>query len=92
MEGLKKAWEDSEGLIVPNILLAKNKEGKKYYIINDKSTILYMISDNKKLTFCIPKKYCKNKGNYYLIEDYEKMIAISCSAKNKYEKLILNNI
>lgn len=92
MNNLKEMWKKSKDLIVPDIMVAKDKEDNQYHIFSDKSTILYMISANKKITFCIPKKYCSVKEGYYLIDEYEKMIAISCSAKNKYEKFIISNI
>ena len=92
MNNLKQIWQDSEGLIVPKIFYAKDNNDKIFYIFNDKSTILYMISKDKRTTFCIPKKYCTVKKNYYLIDNYDKMVAISCSAKNEYENFVIQNI
>ena len=92
MNDIKEAWKNSKNLIIPKILFAKDAENKKYYIINDRSTILYMVSNNKRITYCIPKKYCSVKNGGYVIDNYDKMVSISCSIKNKYENFVINQL
>lgn len=87
VQKINNIW-DKEGkdLIKPKILLAQDINNKIYFVIEDKSTICFMIYKDSNITYCIPKKYLKKEVNYYYITNNSKLIPVSCkSKKNKYE-------
>lgn len=96
---IKKLWQLKKDLISPNIVLAVDKNNTNFYfVIEDASTIIFLILNKTNITFCIPKHYCKiikdsENQNIYKIMDFSKLIHISCpSAQNDYEKFVFNNL
>ena len=87
---INSIWEkDGKDLIKPNILLAKDVNNKEYFVIEDRSTIVFMVFKDSNITYCIPKKYLKKELNYYYITNNSKLITVSCrEKKNKYEMFV----
>ena len=83
-------WEkEKKDLIKPSILLAKDINNKDYFVIEDRSTIVFMVLKDSNITYCIPKKYLKKELNYYYITNNSKLITVSCrEKKNKYEMFV----
>jgi len=87
IQKIESLWKKEAGnLIKPNILLAQDVNNKIYFVIEDKSTICFMIYKDSNITYCIPKKYLKKEVGYYFITNNSKLIPVSCNTKkNKYE-------
>lgn len=91
---IKKTWsEKGKDLTPPSVYMAYDKNYRFFYIIQDKSTIIYIILSGSNTTFCIPKKYCKiekdkNNQEVYKILDNSKLIVVSCPSSNKYELFV----
>ena len=83
-------WDKyGKDLIKPDILLAKDVNNKEYFVIEDRSTIVFMVFKDSNITYCIPKKYLKKELNYYYITNNSKLITVSCrEKKNKYEMFV----
>lgn len=89
MDKISSMW-DTKGkdLLKPSILVAMDKKDKIFYVIEDNSTIYFMVYRNSNITYCIPKKYVKKEANIYRILNDNKLISVSCSSKNKYENFV----
>ena len=90
IQKINSVWEkNGKNLIKPNIVLAKDINNKIYYVIEDRSTIVFMVFKDSNITYCIPKKYLKKELNYYYITNNSKLITVSCrEKKNKYEMFV----
>lgn len=87
---MENKWEKSK-LLSPKIFEAYNND-KYFFVYRDDSTILFLISKDKKISYAIPKKYSEIIDDKYYINDIEKLIPISCKAKDKYENFVLKNL
>ena len=87
---INSIWDkEKKDLIKPSILLAKDVNNKEYFVIEDRSTIVFMVFKDSNITYCIPKKYLKKELNYYYITNNSKLITVSCrEKKNKYEMFV----
>ena len=86
--------EKANNLIIPSILLAIDRSGCKYFVIQNSSTIVYMVKNGTNTTFAIPKKYCEKDKilDYYHVYDIEKLIPVSCPRKNDYEIFVQKHL
>lgn len=91
---INSIWDkEKKDLIKPNILLAKDVNNKEYFVIEDRSTIVFMVFKDSNITYCIPKKYLKKELNYYYITNNSKLITVSCrEKKNRYEMFVQKNL
>lgn len=87
-------WDkEKKDLIKPNIVLAKDVNNKDYFVIEDRSTIVFMVLKDSNITYCIPKKYLKKELNHYYITNTSKLITVSCrEKKNKYEMFVQKHL
>ena len=87
---IEEKWKkDSGELESPKHFLAYDNEGKKYFVIKDPSSIVYIVSDKSNITYCIPMKYLTLVDkNYYRINNPGKLISVTCRARNKYEQFV----
>lgn len=97
VEKVRQIWLKKgkpKGLIVPQILLAYDKNMQDYFVYKDSSTILYLYLDKTNAVFVIPKeKYTRietdERGNQrYRILDSFKLINITCTKKDKYQLFV----
>jgi hypothetical protein len=86
--------EKGKNLIVPTVLLAYDRSGAKYFVIQNSSTIVFMVKNGSNTTFAIPKKYCQKDKilDYYKVYDIEKMTPVSCPRKNDYEIFVQKHL
>jgi len=95
---VEKIWKSKgKELDMPNILVAYDKNKRDYFVIEDRSTIVFMVLNKSNITFCIPKTYCmidrvSEKEKYYKILNADKLIPVSCRTKNNYEKFVQENL
>ena len=91
---INSIWDkEKKDLIKPSILLAKDVNNKEYFVIEDRSTIVFMVFKDSNITYCIPKKYLKKELNYYYITNNSKLITVSCrEKKNKYEMFVQKHL
>lgn len=87
---MEKKWKKSK-LIIPEYFEAYHN-GKYFFVYRDSSTILFLISKDKKISYAIPKKYSELIDDKYYITNIEKLIPISCKTKDKYENFVLKNL
>lgn len=87
---INEVWEkNGKELLKPNIVLAKDINSKNYFVIEDRSTIVFIVLKGSNITYSIPKKYLKKELNYYYITNISKLITVSCrEKKNKYEMFV----
>jgi hypothetical protein len=88
---VRKIWQEkSKDLIKPNVFLAYDNSNRLFYVIQDQSTIVFMVLENSNTTFAIPKEYCikEKNGKYYKITDTDKLTIVSCPSKNNYENFV----
>lgn len=91
IKSISNIWDKKGGVLIkPAILLAEDRAGGKYFVIQDNSTIVYLIKDATNTTFVIPKKYCQREhdSDYYKIYNIEKLTPVSCPRKNDYELFV----
>jgi len=91
MEKIEEIWKTKgANLIIPSVFIAIDRAKCKYFIIQDSSTIIYMVKNGSNTTYAIPKKYCvyDKKVKVYRIEEIEKLIPVSCQRKNDYELFV----
>ena len=88
---IEQIWkEKGNNLIKPEIFIAIDRSGGKYFVTQDNSTIVFMVKNGTNTTFAIPKKYCQKDKlmNFYKVQDIEKMLPVSCPRKNNYELFV----
>lgn len=87
---INKIWDEKkENLVKPKIVVAIDKENKGYYVIKDSTSIVFLIYKNSNITYSIPKKYLKEEFDYYIINDSERLITVSCpTKKDAYETFV----
>jgi hypothetical protein len=93
-ERVDKIWDKyGKDLVKPKILMAQDVNNKIYFVIEDRSTICFMILKDSNITYCIPKKYLNREINYYYIANNTKLITVSCRGrKNKYEEFVQKHL
>lgn len=89
-KSISEKWKKNGGdLIQPKIFLAYDNEDKKYFVIQDYGAIVYMVIEKSNITYTIPKKYLTLiDDKYYKINNSNKLISVTCRARNKYEKFV----
>lgn len=87
---IAEMWKKNGGdLVPPKIFLAYDSEDKKYFVVQDYGAIVYMVVEKSNITYTIPKKYLTViDDKYYKINNSNKMISVTCRARNKYEKFV----
>lgn len=91
----RKVWEkEGKELIMPEVLLAFDRSNCRYFVIEDASTIVFLVKYATQTTFSIPKKYCvlDKKTKVYHINAIEKLTVVSCPSKNKYELFVQKHL
>ena len=95
---LEKIWKkEGKGLKKPSVLYAKDSDGKKYFVIRDDSSIVFVMVEKSEVTYAIPKKYLKvireEKDTYYKVMNIEKFSIVSCiGRKSPLEKFTIDKI
>jgi len=87
---IDEKWKKNGGnLTPPKIFLAYDNEDNKYFVIQDYGAIVYMVIEKSNITYTIPKKYLTLIDNkYYKINNSNKLISVTCRARNKYEQFV----
>lgn len=90
IESIAEKWKNNAGdLKSPNHYLAYDNEDKKYFVIKDQGSIVYMVIEKSNITYTIPKKYLTLiDDKYYKINNSGKLISVTCRARNKYEQFV----
>lgn len=92
---ISEIWKkNAENLTTPTVFLAKDRSGDTYFVIQNSSTIVFLIKNGTNTTFSIPKKYCQKDKilDFYNIYDIEKLIPVSCPRKNDYELFVQKHL
>lgn len=94
LKSIEEEWKkNKKNLVIPKIFLAFDNENKKYFVIKDQASIIYLIAYNSNITYCIPRKYLTIiDDKYYKIENSNKLISVTCRSKNEYENFVLKKL
>ena len=92
---IEKIWQkEGKDLIKPKFVLAIDRSNTMFFVTQDSSSIFFMVKDNTNSTFAIPKKYCSKSrtGNFYYIQEIDKLTVVSCPKKNNYEIFVQKHL
>lgn len=92
---IRDIWTQKAGnLIIPEVVLAFDRSNCRYFVIEDASTIVFLVKNATSTTYSIPKKYCilDPKTRVYHINAIEKLTVVSCPRKNDYELFVQKHL
>ena len=90
VKSIAEKWKKyGDNLKAPKIFLAFDSDDKKYFVTEDYGAIIYMVAEKSNITYVIPRTYLDLIDNkYYKINNQNKLISVTCRARNKYEQFV----